>query len=147
MFKSILMVCTGNICRSPMAEYLLKNYCQDKHPEISVQSAGVGALIDHPISKHAKELLNKQSIDTSSHNSRQITETIVKNSDLILVAESHHARAITDQFPFSKGKVHLICKWMNTEIPDPYRCPMEAYEGCLELIEKGLNEWIKKLNW
>ena len=119
--------------------------CKPQHPNISVQSAGVGALINHPISKHAQTLLNKCSIDTSAHSSRQLTEKIIKSSDLILTAESHHQNNITDQFPFARGKIHLIGKWINKEIPDPFRCPIEAYEGCLELIEKGLNEWIKKL--
>ena len=72
MFNNILMVCIGNICRSPSAEYLLKHKLAHK-PNITIHSAGLGALVDKPIDPSAGQLLSANGVDASEHRARQLT--------------------------------------------------------------------------
>ena len=144
MVQSILMVCTGNICRSPMAEYYLKHQLLPSSP-LKVHSAGVGAMQGYPPTENAQTALKKYSIHCAEHQGRQITEEIIKESDLILAAEKRHKYNILSEFPTACGKVHRLCE--NKDIPDPYQRSLRSFEETLELIIQGLNAWNQKFNW
>ena len=142
MFKNIMMVCIGNICRSPIAEVLLKH----QQPQLNVYSSGLGALVGKPADPKSVELMTKKGIDLTKHCAQQINSVLVSASDLILTMEQKHVDAILAQYPESRGKVHLIGKWSNNiEIPDPYKKDMDAFSSAATLIETGLNAWQKKL--
>lgn len=147
MIKNILMICTGNICRSPMAEYYLKQQLamSSQSLDIKVHSAGVGAVIDHPATDEAQTVLKKYNIECLEHRGRQINKQIIEESDLILAAEKGHKYNVLQSFPTACGKIHRICE--NTDIPDPFRRPMRSFENALEMIIQGLNSWNQKFNW
>jgi protein-tyrosine phosphatase len=141
----VLVVCVGNICRSPMAEALLQEALKDRS-DISVTSAGLGALAGYPAAEHSVALMEERGLDISAHAARQLTPEMITATDLILVMETGHKRAIDLQDPTARGKVHRLCEWQDREIPDPYRQPREAFEEALALIEMGVQDWAEKIN-
>lgn len=142
MFKNVMMVCVGNICRSPIAEVLL----QEQQPQLKVFSSGLGALVGKPADPNSVELMTDKGIDLNKHIAQQINSVLVSASDLILVMEQGHVDAVQSQFPESRGKVHLIGKWSdNQEIPDPYRKDKAAFASAASLIEAGIDAWQNKL--
>ena len=146
MFNSVLMVCVGNICRSPMAEALLIDRLSDSnYSKINITSAGVGALVGHEADATAKELMTEKNIDVSMHRARQLSTELISEYDLILVMEKGHINAVHNIAASSKGKVHLLGKWSDFEISDPYMQPHREFEVALELIERGVDEWVEKV--
>ncbi len=146
MFSSILVVCVGNICRSPTAEYLLRKQIEEKGGKITVASAGLGALVGKPAAPKATALAADSGIDLTPHIARQLNRDMVHNYDLVLVMEEGHIRAVEQIAPESRGKVHLLGRWHNNiEIPDPYQKGEAAYQLALELIETTTREWVEKL--
>lgn len=128
-----------------MAEALLRQALQEK-ADVAVSSAGLGALIDYPAAEHAEVLMAERGLDISGHKARQLTPALVNASDLILVMETGHKRAIDAEDPAARGKVYRLCEWQDKDIPDPYRQPREAFEAALQLIERGVQDWVEKIN-
>ncbi|OHU90691.1 MULTISPECIES: low molecular weight protein-tyrosine-phosphatase [Pseudoalteromonas] len=144
MFDSVLMVCAGNICRSPTAEYLLKSKLAGKN--IKVSSAGLTALEGKSADAIAQELAKEQGIDMSEHQGRQLGATLVSQNSLILVMEHRHLEDLCNRYPQARGKTFLLGKWIgDKEIPDPYRQSREAFEHVYELIESACGAWQKYL--
>lgn len=142
MFKNVMMVCVGNICRSPIAEVYLK-HC---HPELNVYSSGLGALVGKPADINSMSLMDVKDIDLSNHSAQQISSDLVSKADLILTMEKVHINAIQEHYPVSLGKVYLIGKWHDDqEIPDPYRKSMKDFEVSATMIESGIDAWREKL--
>ncbi|UDM62785.1 low molecular weight phosphotyrosine protein phosphatase [Pseudoalteromonas piscicida] len=144
MFDSVLMVCAGNICRSPTAEYLLKNKLSGKN--VAVSSAGLTALEGKAADALAQELAKEQGIDMSEHQGRQLTGTLVAQNSLILVMEQRHFTDLCSRYPQARGKTFLLGKWIgDKEIPDPYRQSREAFEHVYELIDSACSAWQQYL--
>lgn len=144
MFDSVLMVCAGNICRSPTAEYLLKNKLSGK--KVAVSSAGLTALEGKVADALAQELAKEQGIDMSEHQGRQLTGTLVAQNSLILVMEQRHLTDLCSRYPQARGKTFLLGKWIgDKEIPDPYRQSREAFEHVYELIDSACGAWQQYL--
>ena len=144
MIRHILVVCVGNICRSPMAEALLKRALRGQDG-FTAESAGLGALVGHPASEYSQELMLEMGLDISEHRARQIHPDMVREADLVLVMEAGHKRAIDDADPTARGKVHRLGEWQDTDVDDPYRKPREAYEKALADIQEGVRLWVEKL--
>ena len=144
MIRHILVVCVGNICRSPMAEVLLREALQEQ-PGITVESAGLGALVDWPAAKYAEELMAERGLDISAHRARQLTPDLIKQADLVLVMESAHKKAIEADDATARGKVARLGEWQDRDIDDPYRQPRAAFEAALVAIETGVASWAKRL--
>lgn len=144
MFQRILLVCVGNICRSPTAEYLLRHRLDDASVHIS--SAGLGALEDHPMDATAASLLLEHGIDASGHRGRQLSTSMLRDADLVLVMEREHAARIARLAPEASGKVLLLGKWLGEkEIPDPYRQSRPAFEHVYGLIDQAVARWLAYL--
>jgi len=142
MFNSILIVCVGNICRSPMAEALLAARAPNG---VSVTSAGIGALVDEPADAAALALMEERGMDISAHRAQQLTPAMAMEADLILVMETRHQQHIHNLVPATRGKVHLLGKWDGFEVPDPYQKSAANFAQALELIEQGIDAWANRL--
>lgn len=144
MFKRILTVCIGNICRSPTAEYLLRQ--QLKARNVQLASAGLGALAGHGMDESALQLLAEHGIDGAAHRARQLTPAMLREVDLVLGMETSHVHAMTRLAPEASGKIFLLDKWLlGRDIPDPYRQQRPAFEHVYELIEQGVHSWLRYL--
>ena len=144
MIRHILVVCIGNICRSPMAEALLRNALRGQEG-FSVESAGLGALADEPATEHAVALMSERGIDISSHRARQLQPELVNKADLILVMESGHKKAIETADVTVRGKVFRLGETSDRDIADPYRRSRAVFEEVLEDIDEGIADWVKQL--
>lgn len=142
MFDSILVVCTGNICRSPIGERLLQQLLPDK----KISSAGIGALVDKPADSSAIEVSEKHGLSLVGHKGTQFTPELGRKYDLILVMDKGHIDKITQMAPEVRGKTMLLGHWLGQkEIPDPYRQSLDAFEFVYQLIEQACNCWATKL--
>jgi protein-tyrosine phosphatase len=134
----LLVVCIGNICRSPMAAALFAN----RLPKgCVVESAGVAALVGEAADPEAVALLRARGIDLSSHRARQLTPEMALANDLILVMDAGQQRAVERIAPTARGRVHRLGRFGEFDVPDPYRRPRAAFEQSLGLIERGLADF------
>jgi protein-tyrosine phosphatase len=142
VFSNILVICTGNICRSPIAEGLLKA----KLKGTNVLSAGTGAMVGWPADPNSVEIMQEKGFDISAHRAQQATRPILAGVELILTLDQEHNDWLNGRYPEFRGKVHKILKWReNADVPDPYRQPREAFEQAYALIEQGVGDWVKRL--
>lgn len=140
----VLLVCTGNTCRSPMAEGILKKLLKEKDIKgIEVNSAGVSALDGYPAAPFAIEATKIWDIDLNEHFSRRLTQSMLKEADLILVMSPEHLRHIAKMDKKSLEKSYLLKAFPqknnndNLAIEDPIGHPLEDYNQCfLELDEE-----------
>jgi protein-tyrosine phosphatase len=143
MFGHILMVCTGNICRSPIAQYLLQAQIKAQHTK--VRSAGLKALEGHPADPQAVILMKHRGFDLSTHRGKQLTHRMLQEVPLILVMETTQRLALEATAPWTRGKIYTLGYWEAFEIPDPYRKPPSVFETVTALIERGVAQWAQKL--
>ena len=141
-FNNILVVCVGNICRSPMAEALLKK----RYPNKVIDSAGVGALIGHPADSSALKIMSEQQIDIADHIAKQIDEKLAKKADLIFTMSDSQTKWIEERWPFCRGKTFKLGHWQNKDIADPYKHEMSAFETAYQDIVDGLDQWADKIS-
>jgi protein-tyrosine phosphatase len=110
-----------------------------------VSSAGINALTGHNPDKNACQLMQEKGIDISQYRACQLNTELTRKADLILVMESFHQSAIEANDSSAKGKVFKLGKWDDIEIPDPYGQDIKVFESTLQLIEKSVTQWLKKL--
>ncbi|MCL2353755.1 MAG: low molecular weight protein arginine phosphatase [Defluviitaleaceae bacterium] len=127
---NILFICTGNTCRSPMAEAFAK------YLGLQASSCGTHAKQGLPASKHARDvLLREYELDISNHSSRPISEELLQEATLIVAMNKDHEEYIAQNFPRYMAKVHPL------EVADPYGCDYDTYKACasvIRLIAKSL---------
>ncbi|MFJ4292156.1 low molecular weight protein-tyrosine-phosphatase [Cupriavidus sp. NPDC089707] len=141
MIKTVLVVCIGNICRSPMAQGLLKQAL----PEGDVVSAGLGALTGQAADPNAVDLMIHQGVDISGHRARQLDYAMVRRADLILVMDSAQRQEIQRLHPATTGRVFRLGELGRFDVPDPYRKPPPAFENALQLIQRGVESWVPRI--
>lgn len=141
-FENILVVCIGNICRSPMAEALL----QQRFPEKNIDSAGVGALVDHAADPASIKIMQEQGIDITSHTAKQIDEKLAQKADLIFTMSDSQTKWIEENFPFCRGKTFKLGHWNGKDIADPYKHKMSAFQTAYQDIVCGIDEWQDKIS-
>jgi protein-tyrosine phosphatase len=142
MIKSIVTVCTGNICRSPVAEAVLRS----KLPQCDVSSAGLGALVGHGADAGSQLAAQDFGITLLGHSARQFDARIGEASDLILVMDRGHLQKIRHKYPQLTGKCFLLRHYCDTpDIPDPYRMGVASHYRAVELIIEGANAWVRQI--
>lgn len=131
-----------------MGEYLFRQLAQNvqSNLEIQVASAGVGALVGHGADEKAVEVMAEHGIDITAHRARQLDEALVKQYELILVMEHWQQKEIEQRYPFARGRVHLLGRWADCEIADPYKKPKEMFVGAFNEINRACQQWYEKLS-
>lgn len=144
MFQSVLVVCTGNICRSPIAAALLARRLNDAGKQ--VDSAGVAALIGAPAAPYAQEVMRERGYDLSDHRGRQLTAEMLAQADLVLALDETHRRWILDRFTQFRGRVHKLGKWRDdADVADPFQRPKAAFEEAYLQIADYVEDWLPRL--
>lgn len=143
----VLFVCTGNTCRSPMAEGILRDLAKNKSLNIEVESAGVAALDGSPVSNNSIEAMKNIGIDIENYTSNMLTKYMVEESDLVLTMAKSHKNIILRNYSPKNKKIYTIHEYINSsdgDVIDPYGGNLNIYEKTrdeiYQLIEKGISE-------
>jgi tRNA threonylcarbamoyl adenosine modification protein (Sua5/YciO/YrdC/YwlC family) len=148
-----VLVCTGNTCRSPMAEAMLKRRIADRlkcgiadldDRGIVVMSAGLSAPPGSRAAAEAIQTMRDRQLDLAQHESQPLSERIVRFADLILAMTRGHREAILDAWPDAEPRVHLISRGRG-DVPDPIGGPLDLYRRCAEQLDSFLQEWVEEL--
>lgn len=142
IFKSVLVLCEGNHCRSPIAEALLRNALP---PEIKVESAGFNALVGFPPHPEVLRLMADRGIDISGHRGRQLTSPLALLADLIMVMDDQQKDLCSRMVPGARGRIFLLSHWLSTPPPDildPLHKDQEAFRLVYEVIQHSVASWL-----
>ena len=143
MIKRVLIVCVGNICRSPIAEAVFRHRLADER--IVVESAGLAALAGNPIDPLAEAVLAEHGLTAASHVARQISPALIDAADIVLAMDKRHVSAIHAQAPHARGKTFLLGRWQGDRpVPDPYGKPREAFSRTYELVGEAVDSWLTR---
>lgn len=142
MIKQILVVCIGNICRSPMAE----GFFRQALPGRQVRSAGLAAMVGHGADPLAVRLMAEAGIDISAHRGRLLTDAVAREADLILVMDDKQKKQIAEQYPYARGRVFRLAEAAKKDIPDPYQQKPEVFRTAFALAQNGVNDWVRRIN-
>ncbi len=146
---TILVICTGNICRSPMAAALLRRRLdQDQQRrDWRVVSAGTWATEGRPASGYAIEEMASRGIDLRPHRSRPVDESLMEQADLVLVMTGNHAEALSATFPNHAHKVHLLSEMVGEphDISDPYGGTRLVYSYIAQELEELIDEGYERI--
>jgi len=149
-YNNILVVCQGNICRSPVAEALLKRALPDKQ----IQSAGLQAMVGHGVEATAAEIATAAGLDVSEHQARQLSAEHAQWADLILVMSQNQRRMLGQLAPSAMGKSLLLGHWIRAtgtranngqDIPDPYKKSRDVFEHVHKLMDEAVQLWVGKI--
>ncbi|RTR00153.1 low molecular weight protein-tyrosine-phosphatase [Halomonas nitroreducens] len=143
MFERILVVCTGNVCRSPVAEALLRQ----AYPDRRIESAGLAAPQGREADPAVVTLAEAEGLTLEGHQARQLTVEMLRAADLVLVMTENQRWEVSHLDAASLGKTMLLGRWLegHQEIPDPHRRSPEVYRQVHQLLVKAVASWQGKL--
>lgn len=141
MVRSILVVCLGNMCRSPMAEGLLRRAL----PGCEVHSAGLAPPVGAAADPRAVRLLAREGLDLRRHRARAVNDAMLSRADLVLVMDEELREELVALFPHAAHKTHRLCEFIPADVPDPYTGSQQMFALVLELIRQGITAWSARL--
>jgi protein-tyrosine phosphatase len=143
--NQVIVICTGNICRSPMAAAVLQEALRQAQAPVIVSSAGLGALGGQKADPIAIKLMAERGLDINDHSGTQFTSSDGFENDLILVMETEQRNLIADNWPLLQGRVYRLGHWGNFEVDDPYQRGEEAFRKALTRIDAGVERWLEQI--
>lgn len=141
-FDNILVVCVGNICRSPIAEALLKQ----QYPQKNIDSAGLSAIVGNPVDPNSQAVMEPYNIDMSLHIAKQVNENLVMKADVIFTMSDGQTKWIEERWPYCRGKTFKIGHWIDKEVADPYQHDISLFEIARQDIVESLKLWTDKIS-
>jgi protein-tyrosine phosphatase len=153
MIRRIIILCTGNICRSPMAAAVLESALADGRETsaaghdgvVAVSSAGLGALVGYPADDCAIRLLHARGLDISTHRARAFDGALGLAHDLILTMTLEQRYHVERRWPLLQGRVFVLGCWNDVEIEDPYRRGDKAFRKALSDIDRCVAPWLPRI--
>lgn len=151
---TVLFVCTGNTCRSPMAEALFKDLAKKKGiSSVKAISAGLAAVEGDKATPQAIEVMKRRGIDLSGHRARNVDASLIEEADLILTMTRRHKSILSSMYPEAVSKTHVLRAYAeggmsgeeSTEISDPFGQPVEVYESCARQLEEIIAKLMERL--
>jgi protein-tyrosine phosphatase len=146
LIDTVLVVCVGNVCRSPVATQLLAAGLASEGSRIRVSSAGIGAMVGQEIDPVAAEIAQANGLSLQAHTARQFTPEMGMDCNLLLVMETGHRKHILQKSPQLLGRIMLFDHWTGARgISDPYKQSREFHEIVFARLNDAANAWVKKL--
>lgn len=145
--RRVVFVCTGNICRSAMAEHLLRHWARERGLALEVGSCGVAAESWYEMPEPARRLLAAEGVPAFTHKARLATRETLRGADLILVMTRAHREQLVDAFPELSSRVALLRESAGLgegEVADPMGRPDEAYARCLATLKESLQALLRR---
>lgn len=142
----LLFVCTGNICRSAMAEHLMRHLAARSGAGVEVASCGLAAETWLEVPPAARRLLEQAGVPPFSHRPRLVTRDQLRWADAVLVMTRAHEREIVDRYPEFASKVRLLTERAGlkpADVPDPIGRPDEEFASCLAQIRTALEALLR----
>ncbi|WP_164100472.1 Sua5/YciO/YrdC/YwlC family protein [Candidatus Laterigemmans baculatus] len=143
----LVIVCTGNTCRSPMAEVLLRERFRKltgREDAVGVVSAGLNAFAGDPAATPAVEVMGRRGLDLTGHASQPMSEQLLQLADVILTMTRGHREMLLARYPEAADRVYTL-RIDGGDISDPVGCPTEVYEACADQIDAELERWMERL--
>lgn len=151
-YTNILILCQGNICRSPVAEAMLKRVLPGKQ----IQSAGLTAMVGQGAEPTTIEIASADGLDLSEHVARQVSSDMIQWADLILVMSEGQRNQVSQLTPHAMGKTLLLAHWLEQpsqtprqgqqkDIPDPYRKSRDVFDYVHKLMAQSIALWANKI--
>jgi len=148
--RSVLFVCTANICRSPMAAALFRSRLEKERPdwkEWRIESAGTWASDGESATKNSRLVMSQRGLDIHGHRSKTVTAEALESFDLILTMESGHKEALKVEFPSLSDRIYMLSEMEGSSDPidDPYGQPIQAYEEAANKMDRILENGFTKI--